>query len=425
MNMLDEKRSLGLLTLLAGLVFAASPLGEDLGTDVLRAVAGLALFHRFAGPWGGPLEPASHRRWELAGGILLVAQLALGSGWLGALGLTACAWSWLRRRRPSEARARAARFLPLLLLCQPWVAHETTALGWWFRLSGAWVTEQAFGALGLAVAREGTLLTVEGSPISVEAACSGLQTLPAILLAGALLLGLRARTRAGYLLGLLTLPFLAWTANTVRIGVLSALALTLGQRAPTGAAHEWIGLAVVAGVVALAAAVPAVGRSWTKWERAGGLASGGIVVRSAAAAVALCTLAPVAIHWLHAPLERHSWLIFGVWFAPLLRVPSPDAPEETGWRNGLAGLALALAGVGLLLGVHGLAVLGVPLAGGALLAGRWRLLPWMIAALAWMPVAGWALQALWPPLSLALRSLVAGVGVVAAFRSAEREGRVG
>ncbi|MBS0656944.1 MAG: exosortase/archaeosortase family protein [Verrucomicrobia bacterium] len=423
MKTLDERPHLALLTLVAGVVFAASPLEQDLGTDLLRAVAGLLLFHRFGGPWGGALEPATHRRWEGLSATLIAAQLALGAGSLGALGLAAAAWSWLRRRRSPEARNRAARLLPLLVLAMPWVAHETTELGWWFRLSGAWVTEQAFAAFGLAVTREGTLLNVEGTPISVEAACSGLQTLPAILLAGALLLALRVRTRRGLLLGLCMLPLLAWVANTVRIGVLSGLALSLGERTPTGTAHELIGLVVIAGVVGAVAALP-LPRRQPPLRRGADAKGPDSLLAWLAAGAAVCALVPMAVHWLHAPLERHSWLIFVLWFAPvLLRGPGPARPAGAGRRARLAGASLALTLLGLALGVHALALFGAPFAAAAFLDGRWRLAPWIISAFAWMPAAGWALHALPPTVSLGLRLLLAGAGAASVLWLEFREGR--
>lgn len=172
-------------------------------------------------------------------GALLDLSFALAAGW------TAAFWSWLRARVEASELARVRRLLPLLLLAFPWVTLDLQSVGWWFRLSGAWSAQHFFDLLGFRVSREGVGLIVQGLPVSVDASCSGLKALQALLIAGvALAYAVFGRTRR-FWPNLALLPPIAWIANTARIVAICAAAMTWGSNFAMGWFHAWGGLAVL------------------------------------------------------------------------------------------------------------------------------------------------------------------------------------
>jgi exosortase/archaeosortase family protein len=153
-------------------------------------------------------------------------------------------WAWLQTRLPNE-RADLRRLLLLPLLAFPWLTLDLAPLGWWFRLSGAWAADQLFGALGFVVTRQGTNLLVHGLPIEVAPACSGMNSLQAILIAGIILAWLELRGSRWFWLGVATLPVLAWFANAARICAVVGVALSWGAGFARGWFHEVGGWLVV------------------------------------------------------------------------------------------------------------------------------------------------------------------------------------
>jgi exosortase/archaeosortase family protein len=110
------------------------------------------------------------------------------------------------------------------------------------------------------VTRAGTSLQIEDQPLAVDAACAGIDTLQSTLVAG-LWLAETLRTPGAWWRAVAVLPLLAWLANTARIVMLGAVAVTAGHEAAKGAFHEWGGLSVVVLVFVLAGA-------WVAWLRA-------------------------------------------------------------------------------------------------------------------------------------------------------------
>jgi len=186
---------------------------------------------------------------------LAVAAAGLMLGWALPAAL-ALAWVLGRREEASVMRWRVGA---MALLAVPWIAADAAVIGWWFRWTGAWAAGGIFELGGLAVTRAGTTLQIEDQPLAVDAACAGLDTLQATLVAG-VWLAATLRTGRSWWLAVLPLPLLAWAANTLRIVVLGAVAVTAGHEAAKGWFHEWGGLAVVALVF-----VPA--GAWVTWLR--------------------------------------------------------------------------------------------------------------------------------------------------------------
>lgn len=152
---------------------------------------------------------------------------------------------------PNARRIDELRLLALLSL--PWLATDGASLALALRHSAAWATGAFFHGLGFAIVREGTTINIAGQPLAVVAACAGLDTLHATLVAGAWLAGvLPARRR--FWLAVAALPALAWLANTTRVIALGAVALAWGPDAATGWFHDWGGLTVIVVMFALAGA---------------------------------------------------------------------------------------------------------------------------------------------------------------------------
>lgn len=214
--------------------------------DALPILAALPLFIWLAAPW----------RWrkggfEVSNGWLFVAVATLMVGHVSGLttvltmGWGMLGWSWLSLRLEEDSLRVVRRLLPLPLLAMPWVTLDGDVIGWWFRLSGAWVTANLFSMLGFTVTHSGTLLNIQGAPISVEAACAGLNTLQSMLIAGvALAFVILGRERC-YWWNIALLVPLAWLANTLRILMLSGAALSFSPEFVAGKFHDLSGWVVI------------------------------------------------------------------------------------------------------------------------------------------------------------------------------------
>ena len=198
----------------------------------------------------------------LTGAVLLVAGLALNITILLALAWTVFFRTWLVSRTAPEKLVPLRRLLVLALLAFPWLSEDLPQLGWWFRLSAAWTAGHLFQLAGFGVTREGTDLVVQGLPVSVTAACAGLKALQAMLVAGTVLAFAQLGDRRGYWVAVLSLPVVAWSANTLRVIVLSTVALTYGTPAAQGWFHEWGGLFALVAMFALCWGIFAAVRRW-------------------------------------------------------------------------------------------------------------------------------------------------------------------
>jgi exosortase/archaeosortase family protein len=188
-------------------------------------------------------------------GLLLVLAGTVALGWLAAAGASATLWEQAAAAGAALLVLGRARGVPAPPA--PWAAGALIlaalgpALGWVFRLTGAWAAEGFFHVAGLHVVRDGTLLRVEDQPLAVDAACAGLDALQATLVAG-FWLAETLGTGRRWTLAALALPLLAWLANALRIVLLGAVALAAGTEAATGWFHTWGGLVVVVLVFLLA-----------------------------------------------------------------------------------------------------------------------------------------------------------------------------
>jgi len=225
-------------------IWLRNPLGES-PADLWPALLAFPLYVWLARPWRWRVRAESVAANQLAPGVgVVVVGLALDHTLLLAVG-----WVWAWRAwlvAQLEPRSPAVSWKPMILLVAgfPWLALEAQAIGWWFRFSGAGVAEGCFRLLGFAVERDGTFLTVQGMPLAVDAACSGLNALQSMLVAGTVLAWLVLPGKR-YWWGVMLLPLLAWLANVLRIISLGVVGLSFGPDAAMGWFHNWGGWAVL------------------------------------------------------------------------------------------------------------------------------------------------------------------------------------
>ncbi len=243
---------LGVLALLALHLWLRDRAWMSSPSDAMALLSALPLFAWLGRPWRWHHANGSFHRGPLFAGIVLyLAGVAFDSAFALATAWTALLWSWLSSRLEKESLPYAQRLLVLPWLAFPWLLLEGGRIGWGFRLSAAWVAGHVFAGAGFPVSREGTLLTVAGIPLAVDAACAGLNILQAMGIAGGATACLMLRGRRGYLVALLMLPALAWLANTLRVIMLGAAALTAGSDFASGLFHQWGGLSVLVLMFAL------------------------------------------------------------------------------------------------------------------------------------------------------------------------------
>ena len=240
--------------LLAAGIWLRHPLGEA-ADALLPALAAFPLYFWISQPWRwretrGQLRGGA----AAAGGAALFLGATLDSTLLLALGWSGLWHAWVRSEVREGSFAGALRPLVLLTCGFPWLGTEGQVIGWWFRYSGAWASEGLFAALGLAVTRDGTFLNVQGMPLAVDEACSGLNALQAMLVAGSVL-ALTVLPGWRFWLGMALLPLLAWLANLMRIMTIGITGLSFGPDAAMGWFHTWGGWAVLMLMFGLCSAV--------------------------------------------------------------------------------------------------------------------------------------------------------------------------
>lgn len=254
---------LGLLALLAAWIWFRDRTWFSSAEEVLPILLAIPLFVWLGGPWQWNAAAFSLHRPTLAlAGAALLGGFAFNLTVLMAAAWTAALWSWLAQRLTAESRLRANRLLVLPLMAFPWLTLDGAWLGWWFRLSAAWAAAGMFSLIGFTVTREGTHLLVQGLPVSVDASCSGLKVLQAMLIAGTIIAFLQLGRTRSYWWSLPCLVVMAWLANTARVISLSATALSFGTEFAAGWFHTWGGWLVLVLMFILCWAVFSAWRRW-------------------------------------------------------------------------------------------------------------------------------------------------------------------
>jgi exosortase len=233
---------LGALTGFAVLIWCRDLSWVGGASEVLPILGALPAFLWLGAPWRFSAAPFGiHPATLVAAVVLFLLGTVFNLTILLALSWTLAVWCWLKIRLEPAERPRIFRLLVLLIMAFPWVTLDAGEVGWWFRLSAAWVTGHLYNLVGFEVKRDGTFVTVQGLPVSVEAACSGLKALQAMLIAGTMLAFIQLGRHRSYWWSLPLLIALAWLANTARVLVLTAAALTFGLEFAEGWFHAWGG----------------------------------------------------------------------------------------------------------------------------------------------------------------------------------------
>lgn len=234
------------LLLLAAFIWLRDTSWISTSDDTLPILVAVPLFWWVGSPWKfrpDPLPLSTH--WIAISIVLFAIGIALNFTLVLTLGWLALLWGWLSARLAPETLPSVKKLMILPLMAFPWIALDADRVGWWFRLSGAWVTAHFFEFLGYDVKQEGTRLLVNDVLISVEVACAGLNTLQSMLIAGSLVAYLILGNSSRYWWNLPILVLMSWVANTARIIFISILALTVSPKFATGEFHIWGGWALL------------------------------------------------------------------------------------------------------------------------------------------------------------------------------------
>ena len=227
---------------LAVFIWIRGTIGMEGVSDTLPLLAVFPLYAWLTMPWTWlAAPPARLPRTAFAGialllaGILADSTLILSVAWVAFF--DAFQFTFLEKV--------PRRFLILPFLGFPWITQNLDSIGWFFRYSGAGAVQFLFTILGLNVHREGTLLFIQGLPLSIEPACAGLNVLQSMLIVGCLLICTRIRGGWRFWAAVATLAPLAWLANTLRIFMLGSVGVLFGSDFARGWFHKWGGWLVL------------------------------------------------------------------------------------------------------------------------------------------------------------------------------------
>jgi exosortase/archaeosortase family protein len=226
------------LLLLAVFIWFRDTTWMSSADDTLPILVTLPLFFWLGMPWQlSSVTPNYQISKFYIAGFLFLLGIILNSTLILAITWSLLLWTWISARVSKDTLPMLRKLLILPLLAFPWISLDFDRIGWWFRLSGTWVTGHLFQLFGYEVEQEGTLLFIEGFPISIEKACAGLNTLQSMLIAGTLLDFIILGSTTKYWYNLLLLPFIGWLANTFRIIVITASAIFISPQFAMGSFH--------------------------------------------------------------------------------------------------------------------------------------------------------------------------------------------
>lgn len=236
-----------LLALLAVGIWMSDRAWIPMAGDTLPALLGFVAFVGFGKNWKFRTEEFHIETSRAVGGaIVLCGGIAFASNLLLALGWTLLLWAWLSSRLEQRYIKQMTILLTLPLLSFPWLALDGQVIGWWFRLTGAMAVEALCRVAGFEVHREGVQFLAQGLPVQLTPACSGLNALQSLLLAGSYLAYSSFGATRRYLWNLALLVGLAWVANTLRIVLLCVVGLSTSAETAMGAIHPISGMISIA-----------------------------------------------------------------------------------------------------------------------------------------------------------------------------------
>jgi exosortase/archaeosortase family protein len=214
--------------------------------DTLPILVALPIFVWLGAPWEFKSHPQPLSPYRIILSVILfLIGIVANSTLILTIGWTLLLWTWLLARVESGKLPSLRKLLILPLMAFPWVSLDADRIGWWFRLSGAWAAAKFFALVGSDVTQEGTMLVVNGLPISVEVACAGLNTLQSMLISGSVVAFLILGETNRYWWNLPLLIGISWLANTVRIITISAAAVLISPKFAQGSFHQFGGWVVL------------------------------------------------------------------------------------------------------------------------------------------------------------------------------------
>ena len=420
--------AIGLLIALAGYIWLRDLSWLDAPDDTLPILAALPLFVWLKRPWTfSSRTEIFEPRLLLAGTFLFAIGALIDSELLLAASWTAFLSSWLAARTTGGIDPSVRRLLVLPLLSFPWISTDFQRLGWWFRLSGAWAAEKVLSWGHFEASRRGTDLMVGGFSLGVEPACSGLNGLEAMLIAGAVMAWMKFRRSPLFWWNAPFLVAAAWGANLCRI----VFAARCGVALKGGLFYDWFGpLHLLGGWLALCAMF---GLCWLLFSLEARLASrpAGTVVRWLLGrpwleiiilVYCLWRCDDLFSAWRHSPYDRLGWLAFLVWLRPLKEFWRAGGVLAARSKTGIcllsAGLALVFMGdLGDLNLFRDLGLAAVLLS----FASRRFSVIWTASAVAWLPASGWigSLLGLHPILFSSARVLLAALATTWLLRASK------
>jgi len=217
--------------------------------DTLPVLIAIPMFFWIEWPWkftDQSFQPSQNLL--IAFGVLFFFGIFLDVTFFLAVGWTLLLWAWISKRVDSSFHSRLKKLLILPLMAFPWVTLDGYAIGWYFRLTGASVAGTVFELIGFPVVIDGTQMVINNIPLSVEAACAGLNTLQSMLIAGSALAYLLIGDRNRFWWNIPMLFVMAWLSNTLRIIFICGAAVWISPEFAMGPFHDiggWLVLVIM------------------------------------------------------------------------------------------------------------------------------------------------------------------------------------
>lgn len=138
------------------------------------------------------------------------------------------------------------------------------------KMAVSYAVEHLLYAVGLPIARAGVILQVGQYQLLVADACAGLQTFLTLEALGLFYMNVIRHTSAlrNALLALLIIP-ISFTANVIRVMVLTLITYNFGDAAGQGFLHGFAGMVLFISALLLILAIDSMLQWFVKWKQAG------------------------------------------------------------------------------------------------------------------------------------------------------------
>jgi len=322
--------------------------------------------------------------WVIVAALFFLAGILSDLTILLACGWSACFYAWQKEHLDGQSLTRAKALSALVIMAFPWVTLDAAALGWYFRLSGAYVTSTVLNCFGYDVVGQGTNIKVGETEILVEAACSGLNTLQSLLIAGITLAFFTFDDVKRVFANIPTLFAAAWIANTCRIFLIILLAFYFSPEFVLGEFHIWLGWATIVFVFILL-------YFFFLWQKKSGRLSPLSLFEVALLLYTGYCSRELLSAWQVCAYDQQGWASLLIWILPCF-----FGGERKSTRS-LSILALLFATAGTIGALNTLSYIGFAFACAAIRRSfSWRSflsIVWLASAISWMPLLGWLLKA--------------------------------